>query len=89
LGTGAHPEERFWWSKPFLLEVKAMFLMADIVRELLLVARFTLVQINNSDQTLKKSSKISYFCLPPLSEPPSLKISGCIPVWASKFIKTD
>jgi len=43
------------------------------------VITFTLVQINNSNQILKKSSKISHFCLLSLSEPPSLKISDCAP----------
>jgi len=43
------------------------------------VITFTLVQINNSTQILKKSIKLSHFSLLPLSEPPSLKISGCAP----------
>jgi len=50
------------------------------------VITFPLVQINNSNQILKKNSKISHFCLLPLSKPPSLKISGCAPghTWVKK-----
>jgi len=73
---GAHPGEGFGGRKPSLFEVKAMFLMADIINQLS-NDRFH----SGSNQTLKKrSSKIGHFCPLTLSEYPSLKISGCASV---------
>jgi len=72
---GAHPGEGFGGRNPSLLEVNAMLLMTNIVKQLSNDSVYS-----GSNQTLKKIiSKISHFCLLTLSELPSWKISGCAP----------
>jgi len=75
----------FGGRNPSILEVKAMLLMADIVREL---SRDNIYSGSNQSQQSKfdKSSKIGHFSLLTLSELPSLKISGCAPDNTAEFV---